>query len=67
MAFHVFCSAYTLLRADAGRLPFATGSVAAIHAGAAIHCWPDPMAAVGFCLLDLFGCHTNSSIVQGSH
>ncbi len=31
-----------LLRADVGRLPFATGSVAALHAGAAIHCWPDP-------------------------
>lgn len=33
-----------LLRADVGRLPFATGSVAAIHAGAAIHCWPNPQA-----------------------
>ncbi|KAL4422656.1 hypothetical protein ABPG75_008853 [Micractinium tetrahymenae] len=35
-----------LLRADVGRLPFATGSVAAIHAGAAIHCWPNPQAAL---------------------
>jgi hypothetical protein len=35
-----------LLRADVGRLPFATGSVAALHAGAAIHCWPNPTAAV---------------------
>jgi SAM-dependent methyltransferase len=38
-------SRYLLLRADVGRLPFATGSVAAIHAGAAIHCWPNPSAA----------------------
>ncbi|CAL5226905.1 g9779 [Coccomyxa viridis] len=37
---------YILLRADVGRLPFQTGSVAAIHAGAAIHCWPNPTAAV---------------------
>mmetsp|Transcript_5371 Transcript_5371/g.14464 ORF Transcript_5371/g.14464 Transcript_5371/m.14464 type:complete len:351 (-) Transcript_5371:679-1731(-) len=35
-----------LLRADVGRLPFPTGSVAAIHAGAAIHCWPNPQAAL---------------------
>ena len=34
------------MRADAGRLPFPTGSVAAIHAGAALHCWPDPAAAL---------------------
>lgn len=37
---------YLLLRADVGRLPFATGSVAALHAGAAIHCWPNPQAAL---------------------
>ncbi|BDA49132.1 probable malonyl-[acyl-carrier protein] O-methyltransferase at C-terminar half [Coccomyxa sp. Obi] len=36
---------YILLRADVGRLPFPTASVAAIHAGAAIHCWPNPTAA----------------------
>ncbi|KAG2485936.1 hypothetical protein HYH03_015380 [Edaphochlamys debaryana] len=35
-----------LVRADVGRLPFATGSVAALHAGAAIHCWPNPQAAL---------------------
>ena len=35
-----------LLRADVGRLPFATESLSAIHAGAAIHCWPDPSQAV---------------------
>jgi ubiquinone/menaquinone biosynthesis C-methylase UbiE len=34
------------VRADIARLPFETGSVAAIHAGAAIHCWPDPQAAM---------------------
>ena len=34
------------VRADIARLPFATGSVDAIHAGAAIHCWPDPQAAL---------------------
>ncbi|KAK9814213.1 hypothetical protein WJX72_002366 [[Myrmecia] bisecta] len=37
---------YTLLKADVGRLPFPTGSLAAVHAGAAIHCWPNPTAAV---------------------
>ncbi len=36
----------TFLRADVARLPFATGSVSAIHAGAAIHCWPNPEAAM---------------------
>ncbi|KAK9832085.1 hypothetical protein WJX81_005261 [Elliptochloris bilobata] len=35
-----------LLRADITRLPFATGSLAAIHAGAAIHCWPNPTIAM---------------------
>lgn len=38
-------SRYILVRADVGRLPFATGSVAGLHAGAALHCWPDPAAA----------------------
>jgi len=37
---------YLLLRADVCRLPFATGSIPAIHAGAAIHCWPDPLGAM---------------------
>lgn len=40
------CSQYLLLRADVARLPFHTGSVAAVHAGAAIHCWPNPQAAL---------------------
>lgn len=35
-----------LVRADISRLPIATGSVDAVHAGAALHCWPSPLAAV---------------------
>ncbi|WCJ44485.1 S-adenosyl-L-methionine-dependent methyltransferases superfamily protein [Euphorbia peplus] len=35
-----------LVRADISRLPFVSGSVDAVHAGAAIHCWPSPPAAV---------------------
>ena len=35
-----------LVRGDAGRLPFPNDSLAVVHAGAAIHCWPDPQAAV---------------------
>lgn len=38
-------TATTLIQADAARLPFQTGSIDAIHAGAAIHCWPDPVNA----------------------
>eukprot|EP00257_Ricinus_communis_P024763 XP_025012177.1 uncharacterized methyltransferase At1g78140, chloroplastic isoform X2 [Ricinus communis] len=34
------------VRADISRLPFLFGSVDAVHAGAAIHCWPSPSAAV---------------------
>lgn len=37
---------FLLVRADVARLPFTTGSVAGIHAGAALHCWPNPQAAV---------------------
>lgn len=36
----------TFVRADVGRLPFPTGSIDAVHAGAALHCWPSPSAAV---------------------
>ena len=36
----------SFVRADVGRLPFASGSVDAVHAGAAMHCWPSPSAAV---------------------
>ncbi|PQM41429.1 putative methyltransferase [Prunus yedoensis var. nudiflora] len=35
-----------LVRADISRLPFATSSVDAVHAGAALHCWPSPSTAV---------------------
>ncbi|KAL3504723.1 hypothetical protein ACH5RR_034564 [Cinchona calisaya] len=35
-----------LVRADISRLPFASGSVDAVHAGAALHCWPSPSVAV---------------------
>lgn len=38
-------TATALIQADAARLPFETGSIQAIHAGAAIHCWPDPVNA----------------------
>eukprot|EP00898_Chlorokybus_atmophyticus_P000061 jgi/Chlat1/1055/Chrsp110S01568 len=33
------------VRADVGRLPFATESIGAVHAGAAPHVWPDPLTA----------------------
>ncbi|XP_015893741.3 uncharacterized methyltransferase At2g41040, chloroplastic-like isoform X1 [Ziziphus jujuba] len=35
-----------LVRADVSRLPFTSGSVDAVHAGAALHCWPSPSNAV---------------------
>eukprot|EP01018_Ginkgo_biloba_P015496 Gb_36218 [translate_table: standard] len=35
-----------LIRADVSRLPFTTSSVDAVHAGAALHCWPSPSTAV---------------------
>ncbi|KAG4162423.1 hypothetical protein ERO13_D01G114675v2, partial [Gossypium hirsutum] len=38
----------TLVRADISRLPFKSSSVDALHAGAALHCWPSPSTA---CLL----------------
>jgi len=35
-----------LVRLDVGQIPMQTGSVDALHAGAAMHCWPDlPQAA----------------------
>jgi SAM-dependent methyltransferase len=37
---------HLLVRADAARLPFAAGSLGAVHAGAALHCWPDAATAV---------------------
>lgn len=35
-----------LVRGDVGRLPFRTGSLAGVHASAAIHCWPAPEIAL---------------------
>ncbi|XP_027332445.1 uncharacterized methyltransferase At2g41040, chloroplastic isoform X3 [Abrus precatorius] len=35
-----------LVRADVSRLPFSSGSVDAVHAAAALHCWPSPSNAV---------------------
>lgn len=40
------CSNLALVRADVSRLPFASGSIDAVHAGAALHCWPSPSNAV---------------------
>ena len=37
---------FPLLRADVARLPFAHASLAGAHAGAALHLWPDPDAAI---------------------
>ncbi|XP_052180359.1 uncharacterized methyltransferase At2g41040, chloroplastic isoform X2 [Diospyros lotus] len=35
-----------LVRADVSRLPFTSGSIDAVHAGAALHCWPSPSNAI---------------------
>ncbi|KAJ4836237.1 hypothetical protein Tsubulata_042762 [Turnera subulata] len=35
-----------IVRADISRLPFVSGSIDAVHAGAAMHCWPSPSAGV---------------------
>ncbi|KAL0912461.1 hypothetical protein M5K25_018434 [Dendrobium thyrsiflorum] len=35
-----------LVRADISRLPFVSNSIDGVHAGAALHCWPSPSAAV---------------------
>ncbi|KAJ0984316.1 hypothetical protein J5N97_002672 [Dioscorea zingiberensis] len=42
----ILTSNFALVRADISRLPFASGSVDAVHAGAALHCWPSPSNAV---------------------
>lgn len=39
-------SAVTFVRADIARMPFLSDSLDGVHAGAAIHCWPSPKAAV---------------------
>ncbi|XP_010687777.2 uncharacterized methyltransferase At2g41040, chloroplastic [Beta vulgaris subsp. vulgaris] len=35
-----------LVRADVARLPFPSASIDAVHAGAALHCWPSPSNAI---------------------
>nr|XP_043614314.1 uncharacterized methyltransferase At1g78140, chloroplastic-like isoform X2 [Erigeron canadensis] len=35
-----------LVRADIARLPFSSSSMDAVHAGAALHCWPSPSSGV---------------------
>ncbi|XP_076882184.1 putative methyltransferase At1g78140, chloroplastic [Bidens hawaiensis] len=35
-----------LVRADIVRLPFASSAIDAVHAGAALHCWPSPSGGV---------------------
>ncbi|XP_043702497.1 uncharacterized methyltransferase At2g41040, chloroplastic [Telopea speciosissima] len=42
----ILTSNLALVRADVSRLPFSSGSVDAVHAGAALHCWPSPSNAV---------------------
>ncbi|CAK9159015.1 unnamed protein product [Ilex paraguariensis] len=42
----IITSNLALVRADVSRLPFSSCSVDAIHAGAALHCWPFPSNAV---------------------
>ncbi|ESR47244.1 hypothetical protein CICLE_v10001682mg [Citrus x clementina] len=37
---------FLLVRADISRLPFASSSIDAVHAGAAIHCWSSPSTGV---------------------
>lgn len=47
LATHVsVASPVTLVRADISRLPFPTASLDGAHAGAALHCWPSPLAAM---------------------
>ncbi|PWA66307.1 S-adenosyl-L-methionine-dependent methyltransferase [Artemisia annua] len=42
----ILSSNLALVRADVSRLPFASGSIDAVHAGAALHCWPSPSNAI---------------------
>jgi len=44
------CSNLALVRADISRLPFSSGTVDVVHAGAALHCWPSPSNAVSLLL-----------------
>ncbi|KAJ7550283.1 hypothetical protein O6H91_07G092300 [Diphasiastrum complanatum] len=59
-----------LMRADAGRLPFLTSSLAAVHAGAAIHCWPQPLTAVNmshYCSLSLMDKSIDLVVLSCNH
>lgn len=42
----VLASNIALVRADVSRLPFSSGSIDAVHASAALHCWPSPSNAI---------------------
>lgn len=42
----ILSSNLALVRADVSRLPFTSGSIDAVHAGAALHCWPSPSNAI---------------------
>ncbi|XP_059286220.1 uncharacterized methyltransferase At2g41040, chloroplastic [Lycium ferocissimum] len=42
----IISSNLALVRADVSRLPFFSGSIDAVHAGAALHCWPSPSNAI---------------------
>ncbi|KAI3805427.1 hypothetical protein L1987_27793 [Smallanthus sonchifolius] len=42
----ILSSNLALVRADVSRLPFPSGSIDAVHAGAALHCWPSPSNAI---------------------
>ncbi|EOY31264.1 hypothetical protein QUC31_019860 [Theobroma cacao] len=42
----LLASNIALVRADVSRLPFSSGSIDAVHAGAALHCWPSTSNAV---------------------
>ncbi|KAI4339740.1 hypothetical protein MLD38_024649 [Melastoma candidum] len=44
-----------LVRVDISRLPFATGSIDAVHAGAVIHCWPSPSSGVAENMYQIWG------------
>ena len=53
----------TLVRADISRLPFVSSSVDAVHAGAALHCWPSPSTAVS--ISSIHGFEVNFSYCRG--
>ncbi|XP_047311387.1 uncharacterized methyltransferase At2g41040, chloroplastic [Impatiens glandulifera] len=42
----ILLSNLALVRADVSRLPFSSSSIDAVHAGAALHCWPSPSNAI---------------------